>query len=376
MSNTLFPFIQDEVDHRGRWKNTRRIQDVYTDVHLPYIDAKVASVMCKGGAAAYILNDASGISEEWVLQHIVPHMVDYGIHRQVCLVLGRAVLWALFDPTQASRIPQHRRQQMMQAYAGLGDRNTLAAGENPVLKRSLVIVGQDAEVVMDLMSDEDGGGGGGGSLSLTLAQRNQEVRMLSSQVLQLRHELVDSRAEHECQLAVLRRRLGRIDNNVARITNRPARQLRLSSNTVPGPPPPQQRTSNTSNTNETQAAEEETPMETEEDVVRAPVLIAKLGKCPKTLHDLWHEYVFGMAGYKAAKDFTRAERGNCRHTYSRRNAFWARAAEMVRMGYSAERAIDKIYAAYGNKSVTDILNLMMKDRKAKVVRVGLSDPPL
>ena len=69
--------LQDEINHRGRWKNTRHIQDVYTDVNLPYIDAKVASVMCKGGAVAYIVNDASGISEEWILEHIVPNMVPY-----------------------------------------------------------------------------------------------------------------------------------------------------------------------------------------------------------------------------------------------------------------------------------------------------------
>ena len=50
---------------------------------------------------------------------------------------------------------------------------------------------------------------------------------------------------------------------------------------------------------------------------------------------------------------------------------------MIRMGYSAETAIEKIYAVYGAKnSVTEILNLMMKDRKANVVRAGLDTPPL
>ena len=117
---------------------------------------------------------------------------SYGIDHQVCLVLGRAVLFTLFDPVQVLRIPQHLRQQMMQAYAGLGERNTVPAGENPVIsRRQSVIVGQDAEVVMDLVSDEVDGGGGA-NFSLTLAQRNQEVRMLSSQVLQLRNELVDA----------------------------------------------------------------------------------------------------------------------------------------------------------------------------------------
>ena len=87
--------------------------------------------------------------------------------------------------------------------------------------------------------------------------------------------------------------------------------------------------------------------------------------------------MFGLTGNKAAKDFTRQERGKCRHNYSRRNVFWQRAAEMIRMGYSAETAIEKIYSVYGAKnSVTVILNLMMKDRKANVVRAGLDTPPL
>lgn len=115
--------------------------------------------------------------------------------------------------------------------------------------------------------------------------------------------------------------------------------------------------------------EEETPVETVEAVVRAPVQLAILGKCPKTLNDLWHEYMFGLTGHKPAKDFTRAERGKVRYTYARRLVFWQKTAEMVRMGYTADRAIDKIYIAYANcgSSVTKIINAMMKDRKGIVI---------
>lgn len=56
-----------------------------------------------------------------------------------------------------------------------------------------------------------------------------------------------------------------------------------------------------------EAGEEDTPLETVEEEVRAaPVLVARLMKCPKTLNDLWHEYMFGWTGLKPAKDFTRA----------------------------------------------------------------------
>jgi hypothetical protein len=38
-------------------------------------------------------------------------------------------------------------------------------------------------------------------------------------------------------------------------------------------------------------------------------LVAEVLKIPKTLHDLWNEYHFGIGGLKPAKDFTSAERG-------------------------------------------------------------------
>lgn len=356
---------------RGRWKNTRRIQDVYTDVNLPYVDARVASIMCRGGAIAYVLNEDSGISNDWLIDHIVPHMAAYGIDSHVCLVLARALLWALFDETQALRIPEPRRQQMMHAYNSLGERNRVPAGENPVQRKALVIVGQDAEVVIDFVDADINGNDGGAAVAS--ARNNQEVRLLSSHVLQLRHELVEQRAMYERQLAVLRRRLGRIDNNIARIASRPARPLRRLPAVADGPAQQgqQQPTSG--------EEEEETPaLETVEVAVRATTQLACLGKCPKTLNDLWHEYIFGLTGNKPAKDFTRAERGKVRFTYARRLVFWERCSEMIRMGYRTERAIDKIYTAYANcgSSVTKILNTMMQDRKNKIVREGLREVAL
>lgn len=92
--------------------------------------------------------------------------------------------------------------------------------------------------------------------------------------------------------------------------------------------------------------------------------IAKLAKCPKSLYLLWDEYNVGFSGHKAARDFTRDERGKHRYNYYRRNVFWTKVSEMVRAGYTAERAIDRIYLAYGQRlSVTNILNKMIADKK-------------
>jgi hypothetical protein len=55
-----------------------------------------------------------------------------------------------------------------------------------------------------------------------LAQRNQEVRLLCTQVHQLRHKIANNRAKHDRQTAVLKRRLLRIDQNLVRFVTRPA----------------------------------------------------------------------------------------------------------------------------------------------------------
>lgn len=98
---------------------------------------------------------------------------------------------------------------------------------------------------------------------------------------------------------------------------------------------------------------------------REVVLLPRLSKTPRSLYDLWKEYMFGFSGNKPAKDFTRAERGAVRSTYSRRNHAWETIARMVRAGHTAERAIDKIYDVYGHEtSVTKICIMLVKDNRA------------
>jgi hypothetical protein len=63
--------------------------------------------------------------------------------------------------------------------------------------------------------------------------------------------------------------------------------------------------------------------------------IAKLVKCPRTLHLLWAEYILGFTGHKPASEFTQAERGADRYNYYRRNVFWMKVIDMCKLGYKA-----------------------------------------
>ena len=99
---------------------------------------------------------------------------------------------------------------------------------------------------------------------------------------------------------------------------------------------------------------------------------ATLMPTPRSLHDLWEEYQHGVGGRKAAKLFSSSERGRVKHKYHRRNVIWNLVAGLVKQGHTAEAAIDRIYAVYGEQtSVTSIVNGLTRDRKK-----GTLDPKL
>jgi hypothetical protein len=61
---------KDEKDLRGRWRKGR-VSDVYDDIELPFPDAKVAGKLCVGGPCKYAIKDGSGVTDDFLLQHVV-----------------------------------------------------------------------------------------------------------------------------------------------------------------------------------------------------------------------------------------------------------------------------------------------------------------
>ena len=107
-----------------------------------------------------------------------------------------------------------------------------------------------------------------------------------------------------------------------------------------------------------------------EDVRRALVSSGRkddfMYRSPRTLHTLWNEYEFGLANRKPAKDLTAAERGQVKYVYHRKKVLWDKVAEMVRSGWSAHDACNRMYEVYGeSSSVTQIINQMRRDESGK-----------
>ena len=83
---------------------------------------------------------------------------------------------------------------------------------------------------------------------------------------------------------------------------------------------------------------------------------AQLSNHPRTLLFLWHAYLHSLGNNKAAKDFTREERGGAKQKYSKRKIFWDLMCNLLRAGFTELAAIDKIRQAYGtNRSVSYVL---------------------
>lgn len=163
---------------------------MYADINIPFVDAKVASALCKGGVVEYLVETSSGITDAWILQYVVPNMVRAGMQQQLCLNFGRAILWRVFDPSGDDLVPDDMRRRVMARYDDLGAHNLLPRGTNPVKKVPLMVDGFDTEVLIDrIVDDEDDGEGGGGGDGGTVVVgsdvrqrvglRKQELRRLA-----------------------------------------------------------------------------------------------------------------------------------------------------------------------------------------------------
>ena len=213
-----------------------------------------------------------------------------------------------------------------------------------------MVSGYNTEVMMDLLEEDFVGEGVSAvdKVCRSIAVRNQEVHLLSSQDIHLRHELSDAQAEGEHQLGIIKNQLARLNNNLSCLANRPAKRPCVTPPISPVSAAPDVG-------NEVGALCPPAAL---------PMFAGKLSHCPRSIHNLRLEYGLGFSGKKAAKDFNEKERGADKYRYYRRNEFWDKVCEMVRAGFTAERACDKIYSAYGSRlSVTKIINAMICNKK-------------
>jgi hypothetical protein len=339
---------KDECEVRGQWRR-RRQQDVYTDVCLPWPDAKVAKSVCKGGPIHYFVKESSGMSEEWILENVVPQ-ISSKYSRSAALVLGRGLLWRIFDTEQCNAVPVDISTRVKNARNNLGDRCQLLEGENPVQKVPITVTGHDAVVYIDMLLEDDGNGNAVPVAGQQEPRRidTEQLRHMNTLLLNLRRDIADVRTDVTRVYERGERNFNVVNRNVRHFMRNPLLSMGVPAQVN------REREGNII----AQVDEEEARMMDEER------RNATLSTCPRTLHMLWNEYEFGLGNRKAAKDFTATERGKVKHKYSKRKVFWDKVAEMVRSGWSAQDACNRIYEVYGaNETVTSIISRMQRDKR-------------
>jgi hypothetical protein len=354
--------------------------DTYIDTSLPYPDAKVAETLCVGGAVKYALRRGSGISEQWILDHVSVHIQRH-TPRQVAVVLGTALLWAIYDDELGGIINAEFSASVQSAARQLN--SNLPEDMNPVCKIPVIVRGDGGsmtitEVVLEGEQEEANNDENepmnedermARAVTLQQQRRNgggngDEVRVLTSTVNALRRQNEEMKNELQIFKSSTNTLLSHINTSIRRLamvlmmTPRYAVDP-ITANTAANPRGQQENT----NVQDTEAH----PTALQRAV--GPSFQSSLCKCPKSLHVLWHEYEFGIAGRKPAKMFSAEERGRNKFQYSLRNNFWVLVVWMIRAGYSHNTAIDKIYRVYNTKrNVTQILREIRTDKKEEGIQ--------
>ena len=109
----------DEVEVRGRWKTESRKQvTTYIDIKMPYKDGKVAAALCLGGPVRFLIKEDSGVSDDWILENVVPHIATR-LGNSVATIMGRALLSACMEDEWIEAIPTELREEVQSAYTGI-----------------------------------------------------------------------------------------------------------------------------------------------------------------------------------------------------------------------------------------------------------------
>ncbi|KAI2497397.1 hypothetical protein MHU86_17108 [Fragilaria crotonensis] len=206
-------------------------------------------------------------------------------------------------------------------------------------------------------------------LNQRLLQNNQAsgdqlqnwMLQLQSGFLSLRRENIEIRNNIAGMLQAMERGFHIINGNVRRAALQPAQR-------VPRPPGGAAATAATAAAIAAAAAgADDQGAEALERALLRPALAmtspATLMPNPRSLYDLWNEYLHGVGGRKPARLFSETERGQVKYKYSRRKVIWDVIRNLVSLGHSLQRAIDMIYNVYGPQtSVTEIINRLRKDK--------------
>ncbi|KAG1705685.1 hypothetical protein DVH05_003395 [Phytophthora capsici] len=285
---------KDYINRRGRWHTRKSVVDVYIDNTLPYPDAMAAATLVGPlGPCFYFEKPGVRCVTTTLLVDKIAKCIKSLMGESVAKTLGLVLLWAAIEPKSSydyELLPENLRLRIIQAYQDEGGDSSV----NPVHRVPFHVVGEGGELhlveVRDIACDSEDGH------TSTVADTT------------IAHK--DFAAMHS-QFFGVKRYIGEVMSEVMRLRTEIQRELhtiKASVNRIAVQPVIRQ----------VQGSRVDPTGERELNPPRIQRAAIKLSKRPKDLFELWHEYEFGFAGVKPARDFTSVERGANKFVYSRR----------------------------------------------------------
>ena len=360
-SAALYGCATLEIEIRGRWKVSKGKQvQVYIDVKRAYEDAKVCAALCGNAPVKYALKEGltEVITHKWLCENVIPNVTrrfwrDAGL----CNVLGLVLLHACTSDSPDIAVPNLMRQQVRTAYNELDLDETV-----PVAKIPLCIHREGDQLVIDEINENDlmilgggggggeggsggggEGGGGGGGRGATLTSRGSVHQMLQAVVIRtsrMEQSIQSLQLSHQASQAETRNFM---DSRFKVMNN----NIRATGGTIAGGFAIQNNGGRIRTLNDLAAP-----------LLNQVIQPARLSPAPRSIKQLWQEYMVGLNGNKPAHLFTPNERNSSRDVkqkYYRRNKVWELMDRLIRSGLSADAAIARIHGAYGSNITMTVL---------------------
>ena len=137
---------KDGVDARGQWKSDKRMVDTCIDCVIPYPDAKVAATLSIGGPVKYATKTGYIITDKFTLNHVCSHIASL-LRTQILLLLGRALLWAIYGEETSQQIEDWIKNRAKSAI-------NITDGGNSIAKIPVFVSAKDGNLAKKTGADE------------------------------------------------------------------------------------------------------------------------------------------------------------------------------------------------------------------------------
>jgi hypothetical protein len=254
-------------------------------VDQPHIDAKVEAVLCVGGPIKYVLLEDTGITVQWLKEHVVPGITAYyDQYNTISDVLALPLLWACHDESAKTNVPENLRNRICSQYEQI---RLLEVNLNPVKRVQLSVYRVQEQLCIDnafLIDNNNGNSNGENENNNQTQHPQQQQQAAQTNVMNgLMIQLQQTRQQLEAGIALFNQttralqmhtdsQFSLVNRNISRVAIQPARMAT-----------PQQ-------------IRQATNINNVELAIEVVQKTARLSKGPKNLYELWLEWEVGIAG--------------------------------------------------------------------------------